>query len=937
MSNVGARLADFKRQMPVGYWGERIFAQVEYAANISKTRDHEFDDLLHDVMDFLVQKKKEEDAITRETALKAEEMLSQLSSVAKSYRMICAGHAHIDMNWMWGWDETVAVTLDTFRTVLDLMNEYPQFKFSQSQASVYRILEEYAPEMLEEVQARVKEGRWEVTACTWVEADKNMPNGESQARHILYTKRYLSKLLGIDPESLNIDFEPDTFGHHQNVPEILSQGGVKYYYHCRGSEGYHLYRWMAPSGSSVLVYREPIWYNAEINPSMAFYVPEFCKEYGMNAMLKVYGVGDHGGGPTRRDLERIIDMNSWPVFPVIEFGTFGEFFSLAEKVKDRLPVVTGEQNFVFTGCYTTQTRIKKANRIAEAVLNEAEAACSAAAVYSGFPYSSEGFAKAWEDVLFNQFHDIIPGSCVIGSREYAMGLFQKAMARANTQRSLALRSIAANIDTSGLLRGREELHTVSEGAGAGFGIQDFKILQGERGRGKTRIFHVFNPSAHEREDLAELVIWDWDYDLGRLICKDEQGFMLAHQVLDHGFNNYWGHKFVRILVKVKVPAYGYRTLVVTERDHAELAYPFSRDPRVEKVEEYVLENGFVKVVFDPRNGAIRSMIDKESGEEMIDAGKAAGIFRLVNEDTSRGMTAWIVGRYKDIRNLHENVKIKKVSYGGSSLRQSITYEMEFGGSRLKAVVSLNENSPGLEYDVECDWHEVGKPHKGVPQLNFYVPLQYPCRAFKYDIPFGIIERKGMDMDVPANGFAYAVREEREKNSLMLITDSKYGFRCVDNSMAVTLIRSSYDPDPYPEQGIHRFKITLCLAKGGSNKKLMDLAYDTNHPFSVLSNTAHGGSLGLTASFLGLGGGSALISPVKMPEGQNRSKKLVIRLYETEGKESTVSLRLSRRVQQAYFMDINENKGTDSGISVRDHLVSFPIRPYSLVNICLELE
>jgi len=156
-------------------------------------------------------------------------------------------------------------------------------------------------------------------------------------------------------------------------------------------------------------------------------------------------------------------------------------------------------------------------------------------------------------------------------------------------------------------------------------------------------------------------------------------------------------------------------------------------------------------------------------------------------------------------------------------------------------------------------------------------------------------------------------------------------------MAVTLIRSSYDPDPYPEQGIHRFKITLCLAKGGSNKKLMDLAYDTNHPFSVLSNTAHGGSLGLTGSFLVLEEGSAVISSVKMPEGQNRSKKLVIRLYETEGKESTVSLRLSRRVQQAYFMDINENKGTDSGISVRDHLVSFPIRPYSLVNICLELE
>ena len=320
-------------------------------------------------------------------------MLMPLSEEAKKFNMICAGHAHIDMNWMWGWNETVMVALDTFRTVLDLMDEYPDFTFSQSQASVYKILEDYAPEMLEEVKKRVKEGRWEVTASTWVEADKNMPNGESMARHILYTKRYLSRLLDIDPKVLNLDFEPDTFGHSQNVPEILHGGGIRYYYHCRGYEGPLLYKWLAPSGNYITVYREPLWYIAAISPDMVLYVPKFCTRHNMDTMLKVYGVGDHGGGPTRRDLERIKDMNTWPVFPRIRFGTFAEFYRLVDKVSHELPEIKGERNFVFTGCYTSQSRIKMANRVSEAALNEAEMFNTLSGFCAKYRYDGQAFEK----------------------------------------------------------------------------------------------------------------------------------------------------------------------------------------------------------------------------------------------------------------------------------------------------------------------------------------------------------------------------------------------------------------------------------------------------------------------------------------------------------------------------------------------------------------
>ena len=229
------------------YWAKRITSQLEYAVQLNKVLEHKYDRDLTEVLDFLSEGVAREGTITTAAAQEAEKRLAPLSEDAKGFRMLCVAHAHIDMNWMWRWEETVAIVLDTFRTMLNLMEEYPQFRFSQSQASVYKIVEEHDPAMLEEIRKRIKEGRWEVTASTWVENDKNMSNGESLARHILYTKRTLSGMLGIDPDSLNLDFEPDTFGHSLNMPEILARGGVKYYYHCRGYDGYHLYRWKAPS------------------------------------------------------------------------------------------------------------------------------------------------------------------------------------------------------------------------------------------------------------------------------------------------------------------------------------------------------------------------------------------------------------------------------------------------------------------------------------------------------------------------------------------------------------------------------------------------------------------------------------------------------------------------------------------------------------------
>ncbi len=916
------RLERLKQQF-AGYWPTRIFYQLEYAHALSKAAFGQYDGLIENALSYLDAQAAKDGAITNEQAQAAETMLASLSQAAKSQKMICAAHAHIDMNWMWRWDETVSVTLDTFRTMLALMREYPDYHFSQSQASVYQIVETYAPEMLEEIRRRVREGRWEVTASTWVEADKNLPNGESQARHLLYTRRYLSKLLGLKPDQFKLDFEPDTFGHHANVPEILASGGVKYYYHCRGDQDQLLYRWVAPSGRSIIVYREPGWYLGYIEPAMALYVPSFCQVHGIDVMLKVYGVGDHGGGPTRRDVERIADMNRWPVFPMIQFGTFDQYFSQVEAAADKLPVKTGELNMVFTGCFTSQSRIKRANRLIEANLGAAETYASLAHL-DGLPYPAASFEKAWQNTLFNQFHDIIPGSGVIDTREYALGLFQQSMAIASSQKSRAFHALTGQ---ARLLPSRDA-RSIAEGAGVGYGVEEFRLGQVSRGGGKTRLFHIFNPCAWTRRQVVELVVWDWDGDLARLTLTDDSGRTLPTQALDAGFNDYWGHRYLRLLTEVEAPGCGYSTVVLQESALLLDNLAFPRDPRIEEPEIHTLENQYIRAAFDSVNLALVSLVDKESNQELVSPERPA-LFRRILEDV-KDMSAWVVGRYTDVAPVEKNVQVLKLDRGGP-LRQWITYTAPIGNSKLTVTVSLDANSRSLDFAVDADWIEIGKKGVGVPQLNFFLPLAYACRGYRYDIACGTVDRQPLALDVPANSWALGLPEDEGRPALQVITEGNYGFRGVDDALALTLIRSSFDPDPMPEAGMHKINFRLEVVGGSAkNWELAALAAHYTHRLDVFSGT---GTEPSQRSMLVLEEGSAAISGLKTPE-DSQGKEMIVRLYETEGDETQVSLRFDHPLSQAEWVDTHEQPTAGGSLTIQGERLLASLGPHQLAAIHL---
>jgi alpha-mannosidase len=917
------RIEPFKPQLE-NYWAGRALYQIEYAHEVSKAAHGQFDDAIEEAISFLVGANSQEGVITKTAAQQVELLLAPVSPAAKRYNVVCAAHAHIDMNWMWRWDETVAITLDTFRTMLNLMQEYPDFKFSQSQASVYQIVEQYDPDMLAEIRQRVQQGRWEVTAATWVEADKNMPNGESAARHLLYTRRYLKELLDLTDGDFQFDFEPDTFGHHANIPEILADGGVKYYYHCRGDKGHNLHRWLAPSGRSIIVYREPSWYLGYIDPGLALYAPAFCQKYGLDTILKVYGVGDHGGGPTRRDVERLLDMAAWPVFPTIRFGAFGDYFNQVAPVADQLPVVEGELNFIFTGCYTSQSRIKRANRLSEASLHTSET-FSALAALQGLSYPAEKYALAWKNTLFNQFHDIIPGSGVIDTREYALGLFQDTMAIASSQKRRAFNALTGDTDQIQADPATADPQAISEGAGVGFGVEEFRLSQVSRAGGLCRLFHIFNPTPRPRQEVVELVVWDWQGDLQRLVVDDENGEALPFQIVDQGWNNYWGHKYLRVLVQAAVPACGYGSVVLYEADTILDSKVYPLDMRTEDPPALQLENEHLIATFDTQSCALISLLDKASGAELVDPHKPA-VFRRIQEDVQE-MTAWVVGRYKTVQSLTEDVRLLNQDTAGP-LRGSFTYEVCSGASKLTVTVSLRAGSHRLEFDAQAEWLEIGRKGEGVPQLNFSLPLAQPVQAYRYDIPFGIVERPAMALDVPGNSWGAAIPESAAP-VLQIISEGSYGFRGDQNSLSLTLIRSSFDPDPHPELGIHKIRFALAVLSGASGQDLIASAAHYCQPLDVVSAA---GQQAARWGFLTQESGTATLAAIKVPEdGQERT--LVIRLYETESQPVQTILCFAIAPVQAEWVDVHEQAIADlSPPQIQDDRLTFTLPSYRFATL-----
>lgn len=793
---------------------------------------------------------------------RARAALAPFATRAKEFTTYFIGHSHIDMNWLWTLPETIEVCRRDFTAADQLMARYPEFVFSQSQASTYRFMEEQHPALFARIQERVREGRWDVTANTWVEGDLNMASGEALARHLLYTQRYVKSRFG--RQSL-ICWEPDTFGHPATMPQILAKAGVKYYYCCRAGRGEPLFWWEAPDGSRVLAMVDPLGYNGEISPQ-ATVAPamDLDKRLQLPAGLYVYGVGDHGGGATARDIETARAIDRAPYVPHAQLSDTLSFFQRAEREAKGLPVIRHELNPVFEGCYTTHGDIKWLNRRGESDLLSAEAIATASALQAGRPYPRAELDEAWRLLLFHQFHDILCGAGIGATYREARERLAPVAATAAQVTNDALAGLAAHLDT---------------GAGAG-----------------ERVV-VYNPLAWERSDVVRIPLSSLNGPMPTGV-EDAAGRQSPVQVV--------GDELV--FIAERVPALGsqvYRLL-------AEAAQPFTGG--VATPDGLTLENELLRLRLHPASGAIDELWDKENARPVTGsrAGwgperrvQAGSLNRLeVQYEAPHTMSAWNLGIITRVDHLVAGAEIRAAASG--PVCGILEVSQRVLSSALKQRIVLYRGLRRIDFETEIDWHEQGTATTDAPMLRAtFTPLLDEGTEATFEVPFAGLQRPADGAEMPTQRWADL---SDSHYGLSLLNNAKYGHSAHYHTLGLTLVRSPYEPDSAPDQGLHRFTYSLYPHAGtwreaGSTQRAAEL----NQPLLSRLEPAHGGDLKPGVPLLTCTPEAVIVSAVKPAEDQPATgRDLIVRLYESHGRPARAMLSLDMQVESAEEVDLVEN-------------------------------
>ena len=834
----------------------------------------------------------------------AQGKLEPLNPWLKQLTVRAVGNSHIDMAWLWPWTETVEVVRNTFDSALDLMREYPGFKFTMSSARAYSWMEEKYPDLFKEIQQRVKEGRWEVIGGMWVEPDLNMPGGESLVRQVLIGKRYFREKFGVD---VKIGWNPDSFGYNWQLPQIYKKCGMDYFVTQKllwaqdyTKFPYRLFWWEAPDGSRLLTYF-PRNYAADMEPvqlakDLSFWAPSIYGTSTSNSpeMMHLYGVGDHGGGPTRLMLDTALRfMQPSVVYPKIEFSTAAGFFRDLEPKLTSLTVPTWKDELYFEyhrGVFTTQAETKRHIRKTEEVVLNAEKFSSLATLF-GRSYPGASLDRSWKDLLFDDFHDIFPGSGIAINYVDAQRNLDDVSRVALAELNGSLEEIAAHIDT----------------ASAGVPVV------------------IFNPLAWPRTELIEVSV-QLPSASPNLEVLDSAGKTVASQLIEMDAAT---HR-ARLLILATVPPLGYATFHLRAASK-----PSAIDQRVTAT-EHSLENEFLHLTLDPKSGCVTSLYDKRSHSEALAPSTTetggpktsiCGNLLQAFRDKPKAWDAWNID--DDFEDQHWDIdkadEVKLLTAG--PLRAVLRVKKHFQNSTFIQDLVLDAASPRVDVNMSADWNE-----KHI-LLKVAFPVNAQSAFATFDIPYGSIERP-TTRNTPAEKAKFevpAIHWADLSDSTLgfsLLNDCKYGYDAKGNVLRLSLLRSPEWPDPHADEGHHEFTYALYPHAGTwRDAQTVRQGYNLNYPLLSFATTSHQGILPGSHSFLTLSAENVVLTALKKAED---GSDLVVRFYEAFGKPADVRLQFFSAVDSASDANLLEAPG--GSLPVQGETVTVHTSPFEIKTV-----
>lgn len=815
----------------------------------------------------------------------------------------CVGHTHIDCAWLWTLSVTKDKAVRSFSTVLELMKEYPAYIFMSSQPQLYEYVRAEAPEIYQEIKNRVRQGRWEPEGGMWLEADSNIPSGESLVRQFLQGQRFFMSEFG---KKTQILWLPDVFGYSAALPQIMEKCGIRYFMTTKINWNEFdrmpndTFLWEGIDGTDILTHFIPTrdyhtgavkggtetehytTYNGYINPSQMKGAWERYSNKDLNhEVLCSFGYGDGGGGPTRDMLEQEARLSRGiPGCPVTKMSTSEEFFHTLEKhVKGSkyLHKWVGELYLEYhRGTYTSMARNKKYNRRAEYLLEDCELYASMADILTGMLYPKEELYAIWREVLKNQFHDILPGSSIRQVYDQSWDEYKT------------------------LLKQGTKLK------------ENFLYVLADRISAPVRSAVVFNPNTHTGSDLVSIFATEVDeiYEGDRLLIQ---------QKLKDG----------KILFQADgVPGKGYKTYSTRKMSTRSKSKPedLSESGTFMRITPEVMENQFFRICLN-KKGQFSSIYDKSCERDLLKPGQSGNVL-MTYEDRPHNYDAWDLNNYYTEKSWEVDDVQEIVVTEDGPLRGCVRITRHYLDSEIVQYVYLYASYAKIDIKNEICWKE----HQIF--LKSLFPVDIHAEEATYDIQYGNVRRP-----VHTNTSWDFARFEvcmhnwmdfsEDDYGVSILNDCKYGCSVRDGVIGISLLKSAVYPNPEADKEDHEFTLSILPHKGGWREGgTVHAGYMLNNPLQMVMKKKPGGELSSVSSFVTCDAENVFIEVIKQAEDDDA---LILRLYECYNRRTRCRLSFFGKWAAAVECNMLEEEipSEASELSYGSGRMTFVIKPYEI--------
>lgn len=772
--------------------------------------------------------------------------------------------AHLDPVWLWPVRDGISEALTTMQSAVDRAAENPDFTFTRSSSCTYEWAKKMDPVLYASIQELVKAGRWEVVGG-WIEQpDCNIPSAESFIRQGLYGKAFFEEEFG-EAGHTSLGYNPDSFGHCGALPQLLSHTGFDGYAFMRPQAHDNpdipmLFWWESQDGSRVLGCRIPTQYsqsyaaNAEdIERSIRHAATHNFVE-GFDHAPHWFGIGNHGGGPTREHIERVKELQQDPSLPEIRFSTLREFVEEVRQspAAETLKVIPHELGYLLRGCYSATGEVKQMHRFSEKALYAAE---SLDILANGASAESGTLNQAWWKLLFNEFHDILAGTCSPGSQEETRQRFGSTLDAAREARIQSTYRMARRVDT------RSEKGSVVFAANP-LPWARTAVIQ----------FDTF-PQPHGREEITHLE------------TQDGKEVPIQWQTADANFGP-WGLKWGKLTAAIDLPPGGYQTLrVVTtpmveavkahdpaaDAENAQLAKTEEEDIRIETTQDPALAQW--------AHPSLGELLQAEVGTVVIEDKDNTWGFSVDKYDTELGRPSIV-----ETEVLEEGPVLR-------ILRQKTKWQ----SSEIWMDVVTYAHTPQIELRLRINWQEKRQI------LKLDLPTTLTATQVFAKMPAEVVERPANGLEFPCHDWLALQGNVNGSSAVVgLINDSSYSYDVLEGRVRMILTRSvahaehppfEYQDErniPFLDQGWQERRFLLVAGTCLPDLNLNRVSQEFQVPAEHMLDSGHPGTEPWTQSFVSSSNPEIEILALKTSE---TGDGVILRLLETSGSPTTTSVTL----------------------------------------------